>query len=159
MPRGSRDRADVRRWRPIESIRAIAIAIARRDDRLLVVEVLDDDGVLKGWRPPGGGLNFMELAADALRREIREELGCEIRIEGAPAIYENLFIHRGAKGHEIIFAYEICLLDGTIHARDRFAIEEEGGGAHFAEWVDIERFATGRDTLYPPALAERLFPR
>jgi hypothetical protein len=28
--------------------------------------------------------------------------------------------------------------------------------AHFAEWVEIDRFLTGRDRLYPAGLAERL---
>lgn len=30
------------------------------------------------------------------------------------------------------------------------------GSAHFAEWVEIDRFLTGRDTLYPAGLVERL---
>jgi ADP-ribose pyrophosphatase YjhB (NUDIX family) len=144
------------RWRPVEAVRVVAIGIARRDNRLLAVEVLDDDGALKGWRPPGGGVNFMELAADALKREIREELGCDLRIEVAPEVFENLYMHHEAKGHEIVFAYEILLLDRKIHARDRFGIKENEGRAHFAEWVEIDRFLTGRDTLYPAGLADRL---
>jgi ADP-ribose pyrophosphatase YjhB (NUDIX family) len=152
----SGERTGGSRWRPVEAVRAVAIGIARRDDRLLAVEVLDNDGALKGWRPPGGGVNFMELAADTLKREIREELGCDVRIEGAPEVFENLYMHHEAKGHEIVFAYEISLLDGTIHSRDRFVIKENEGSAHFAEWVEIDRFLTGRDTLYPAGLAGRL---
>jgi hypothetical protein len=47
-------------------------------------------------------------------------------------------------------------LGRTIHARDRFVIKESKGSAHFAEWIEIDRFLTGRDTLYPAGLAERL---
>jgi ADP-ribose pyrophosphatase YjhB (NUDIX family) len=157
MPDHPIDPISVSGWRPGKAVRVVAIAIVRQDNRLLAVEVLDDDGALKGWRPPGGGVKFMEFVADALKREIREELGCDIRIEAALDVFENLYMHHDAKGHEIVFAYEVSLLDGTIYARDRFAIKEDNGGTHFAEWVEIDRFATGRDTLYPLALAKRLF--
>jgi ADP-ribose pyrophosphatase YjhB (NUDIX family) len=156
MSHESGERNSGLQWRPIEDIRVVAIAIARRDGHLLAVEVLDDDGTLKGWRPPGGGVKFMELAADALKREIREELGCEIRIEGSPEIYENLYHHHEANGHEIIFAYHISIPEKAIYARNRFTIKEDGGSTHFAEWVEVDRFLTGRDTLYPAGLAERL---
>ncbi|MBV9433776.1 MAG: NUDIX domain-containing protein [Hyphomicrobiales bacterium] len=59
-------------------MRLVAVGIARRDGRLLVVEVLDDDGNRKGWRPPGGGVKFLELTGNALRREMREELACKL---------------------------------------------------------------------------------
>jgi len=45
---------------------------------------------------------------------------------------------------------------GRHHARDRFVLKENEGSAHFAEWVEIDRFLTGRDRLYPAGLAERL---
>jgi ADP-ribose pyrophosphatase YjhB (NUDIX family) len=156
MSYDSRRRTGYPRWRPVEAVRVIAIAIACRDNRLLAVEVLDDAGALKGWRPPGGGVNFMELAADAVKREIREELGCDIHIEAALEVFENLYMHHDAKGHEIVFAFEISLSDRTIYARDRLTIKEDEGSTHFAEWVEIDRFLTGRDTLYPAGLAERL---
>jgi hypothetical protein len=56
----SGERTGGSRWRPVEAVRVVAIGIARRDDRMLAVEVLDDDDALKGWRPPGGGVDFME---------------------------------------------------------------------------------------------------
>lgn len=60
-------------------IRPIAICVFRRAGRLLVGEGYDP---LKGetfHRPVGGGLQFGETSEQAMRREIGEELGVEIR--------------------------------------------------------------------------------
>lgn len=56
------------------------IGLAKRKGRLLVCEVLNDEGILKGWCPLGGGIEFGESAEAALRREIQEELECDVQI-------------------------------------------------------------------------------
>src|SRR5262249_25090925 len=59
-------------------VRRVAICVFRHADRILVARGHD---ALKGqhfMRPLGGRIEFGELAADALRREIREELNAEI---------------------------------------------------------------------------------
>lgn len=67
-------------WRPSKSIRGKAITLAKHNNRLLVCEVLNDDGNHKGWCPLGGGIEFGETAENALKREIHEELECGIHI-------------------------------------------------------------------------------
>jgi hypothetical protein len=47
-------------WRPSQNIRVIAIGLNWRGDRLLAVEVLNDEAKLKGVRPLGGGVEFGE---------------------------------------------------------------------------------------------------
>ena len=42
--------------------------------------VRDDQGNIKGYRPPGGGVEFGETAAEAVQREFTEELGFAIEI-------------------------------------------------------------------------------
>lgn len=54
----------------MSAIRPIAIGIFRRDEEILVGHAHD---VLRGehyCRPPGGGIEFGERAAETLRREI-----------------------------------------------------------------------------------------
>lgn len=143
-------------WRPSNSIEAKAIGLAKHEGRLLVGEVLNDDGSLKGWRPLGGGIEFGETAEDALKREFLEEMGSNIQIIGAPIVCENIFEHHGAKGHEIIFVFPISFEDLKIYTKDRFQIFEHTGSIHWAEWVAIKRFQEGEFILFPPLIAKLL---
>lgn len=143
-------------WRPQNSIRGKVIGLAKHKDRLLVCEVLNDEGVLKGWCPLGGGIEFGEMAEIALKREIQEELGCDIQIVGEPIALENIFEHHGIQGHEIVFVFPVHFDDSQIYTKTRFQIFEAKGSAHWVEWVEIERFKTGKQLLFPPSLQERL---
>jgi ADP-ribose pyrophosphatase YjhB (NUDIX family) len=139
-------------WRPLQHVRVIAIGLALREDRLLVFRVLDDAGALKGVRPPGGGVEFGERAADTLAREFREELATDIALEGPPVVLENLFDHEGARGHEVVFAYPVRLLDATIYGRPLFTIREDNGIDLQVEWMAMEALRTRRIALFPDGL-------
>jgi ADP-ribose pyrophosphatase YjhB (NUDIX family) len=142
-------------WRPRQSIRPIAIAIIWRGSALLLAAVRSDDGAVKGWRPLGGGIEFGERAADALKRELAEELGVAIAEPRLLATFENIYEHHGAKGHEIAFAFETTFLDAAVYGRDKFEYLD-GGVKNFAEWVDIARLITGDQVLFPLGLISQL---
>jgi len=137
-------------WRPRQEIRPVAIGLLRDGDRLLVAEVPNDDGSVKGWRPLGGGIEFGETAEAALRREFREELGAEIEVTGPPTIFENLYDHAGHVGHEIIFAFPIRLVDEAVAAERRFQIRDNDAVV-WVEWIEAGRFQAG-EVLLPVAL-------
>jgi len=143
------------KWRPPPRIRVVAVGIPLRGDQILVFKVWADDGTLKGVRPLGGAVEFTETALVALRREFREELGCDIEIEGSATVLENLFTHEGAPGHEIVFCYPITLLDKTLYERDRWRIDE-GKVTNELEWIDLARLAAGEIALFPVGLIEAL---
>ncbi len=135
----------------------MAIGLARRpDDRLLAMRVLDDSGSLHGVRPPGGGVEFGERTEDALIREFREEFGCEIGVEGAPIVFENLFRFHEAIGHEIIFAYPVRLLDQRLYAHDTLTLTEDNGAVLGVDWVPLADLRSGRIALFPEGLLARL---
>jgi 8-oxo-dGTP pyrophosphatase MutT (NUDIX family) len=141
-------------WRPRQEVRPVAIGLLRDGDRLLVAEVPNDDGSVKGWRPLGGGIEFGETAEAALRREFREELGAEIEVTGPPTIFENLYDHAGHVGHEIIFAFPIRLVDQAVAAERRFQIRDNDAVV-WVEWIETGRFHAG-DILLPAALGTLL---
>jgi ADP-ribose pyrophosphatase YjhB (NUDIX family) len=143
-------------WRPISTIRGKAIGIAKQNNRILVCEVLNDKGVLKGWVPLGGGIEFGETAQHALTREIQEEIGSSIQVIGSPLVFENIFEHHGTKGHEIIFAFPITLDRKEIYTKTRFQISEHRGSTHWVEWIPVERFQREEAILFPSGMLQRL---
>ena len=61
------------------SVRRGAKAKVSVDGSVLLVKEAHDDGT-PFWTLPGGGLEYGESHVDALRRELREELDCEVRV-------------------------------------------------------------------------------
>ncbi len=63
----------------MERLRVVA-AVIRRGDALLVTRRPDRPGHPGQWEFPGGKVEPGEGEPDALRRELREELGCDARV-------------------------------------------------------------------------------
>jgi len=138
-------------WIPSQAVTAKVIGLAWRGEELLVAEVEESDGRVKGLRPLGGSIEFGETREAALAREFAEELGCAISVTGPWHAFENIYRHEGATGHEFIFAANIRLGDEAIYRRDRFAYLEHEGTRCCAIWLDPRRLP--RDVeLYPTGL-------
>ena len=145
-------------WRPPQQIRVKVIGLAWRGDALLAVEVLDERGRIKGVRPPGGSVAFGESREQALDREFREELGCGVTITGPWTVFENLYRHDGALGHEIVFAADIRLHDAALYDRDVIRFSEDDGTACTARWLRPSALPDGA-VLFPDGLAAALAHR
>lgn len=144
------------RWRPAQCIRPIAIGVIRRGAELLVGAVEDDAGRIKGWRPLGGGIEPGERAAEALRRELMEELGLAIAEPRLLAVIENLFEHHGTPGHEIVFVLDTAFRDAQAYQREAFNFSDGAGLACQARWMEIARFRAGEERLFPAELIDQL---
>jgi 8-oxo-dGTP pyrophosphatase MutT (NUDIX family) len=70
---------------------------------VLLVKQIDRDYTFL----PGGHVNFGESAADALKREIFEELGLDSNVGRFVGASEHHFINDGKPGHEINLLFEI----------------------------------------------------
>ena len=141
-------------WRPPSVVRPIAIGIIRRGDDLLLMVVRNDDGAIKGYRPLGGSIEFGERAADALKREFIEELGLSLAEPTLLTVLENLYMHHGTTGHEIVFVFETSLMDASAYDKERFSYED--GVRNDVEWVALARFRAEEVALFPAGLLEQL---
>lgn len=145
------------RWRPRPTIRVLAIGLVWRHNKLLLAEVTDDKGRVKGLRPLGGGVNFGESWRAALQREFQEELGLDIAITGAPTVLENLYMHEGHTGHEVVFAAPVALPEGALPGYAPIEVTEDNGLVFAARWADPAALdLPGGPALYPVGLKSRL---
>ncbi len=67
-------------------------ALIVKEGRILLQRFPDTDPYLKGkWDMPGGRLNIGESPEEGLKREVREEIGAEIKIGAVAAggVYKN----------------------------------------------------------------------
>ncbi|MCK1408670.1 NUDIX hydrolase [Bradyrhizobium sp. 76] len=147
-------------WRPHPHIRVVAIGLHWRDGRLLAAEVRDDAGRIKGVRPLGGEIEFGESWRTALVREFYEELGIDITITGEPSMMENIFLHEGATGHEMMFIAEVAFPGGAFSGQDRITFREYNGEQIIARWFDLADLdIEGGPSLYPAGLKDLLAPK
>ena len=137
-------------------IRPLAICVFRRDDgAILAAPGFDKVKQQRFYRPLGGEIEFGEHAEDAIRREIREELGAEIEDVRLLTVSENIFTFLGAIGHELVWSFEASFVDPKHYEGDVVQCLE-GDAAFEAHWVPLSLFERGEAPLYPDGLLAAL---
>jgi ADP-ribose pyrophosphatase YjhB (NUDIX family) len=89
-------------WRLPGRLHVISLGLTIRDGAVLVSAVARNDGKVIGWRPPGGNVEFDELAEAGLRREFIGEFGATMQEVAQLGIVENLYSHAGDLGHDVV---------------------------------------------------------
>jgi 8-oxo-dGTP pyrophosphatase MutT (NUDIX family) len=110
---------------PSDKIRVIAICVFRHGDKILVYEQFDKSKGTPYYRPLGGGVEFGETTEEALKREIKEEIGEEITDLKLLTVLESLFSVDGKPGHEIVYVYDGRFTDKAAYERDSFTVTED----------------------------------
>jgi ADP-ribose pyrophosphatase YjhB (NUDIX family) len=129
-------------------IRPLALAVVREEDSLLVFEGHDPVKDETFYRPLGGGIEFGELGADAVARELLEELGATVLEARLLGVLENVFTYAGEPGHELALMYEVSLAEPVAHGTRVLDDDAE------AVWIPLATFRDGRAPLYPDGLLE-----
>ena len=137
---------------PTPSIRPKAVCTVRRGAEILVSAARDSVKGETYYGPLGGGIEFGELAAHAVRREMMEELGAGLAGVRLLGVLENIFTYEGRPGHEIVFVFLGRFADATLYQRDELRWTESDGTQWVAGWMPLEHFAPGGPPLYPSGL-------
>ena len=133
---------------PPPYIRTIAIALIRRDDRVLMAEGFDAIKQMSFYRALGGGVEFGESSWIGLVREFQEELSTEIVNPKYLGCLENIFECHGNPGHEVVFVYECEFSDRSLYEPDELVFVE-GDRKSLAKWVKISDLRSGDMWLVP----------
>lgn len=100
------------------------------------------------YRLIGGSVNFGEKTDDSIRREIKEELGCEIENLELIKVLENIFTFNNNQGHDIVFLYKGELSNKALYDQEKIHIVEPHTEFD-AEWVLIDDILMAKAILYP----------
>jgi ADP-ribose pyrophosphatase YjhB (NUDIX family) len=137
------------------AIRPIAICVIRRGLQILVFRAHDRFQDLTYYRPLGGGILFGEGSEDAVRRELREEIGAELESVSLVGVFENTFELEGVPSHEIVFVYEGAFADRDLYTRETFEVTEETETLE-GVWRDLDAFDMATAPLFPTGLLDLL---
>ena len=133
-----------------QRIRPLALALIRRHDEILVERGRDEKKDETFFRPLGGTIEFGERGAEAIRRELHEELESEIEVSALVATIENHFTWEGKVGHEIILVFECTLNDANLYMLDEWDVHEDtptGGVTHQVAWKRVDSFVPRSEAL------------
>jgi ADP-ribose pyrophosphatase YjhB (NUDIX family) len=134
-------------------IRAIAIAVIRDRGRILVWDDHDPSTGRVVSVPVAGGIEFGETGAEAVARELREELGAVARETRFLGLIEDIFEWNGARRHELHLVFDVALEGRSIYEADEIEIVEDDGDRYLARWRALSEFG-GASVLAPTGLRE-----
>jgi ADP-ribose pyrophosphatase YjhB (NUDIX family) len=94
----------------MKNARVRAAAIIIEDGRLLLIAHRKEGQVY--WLLPGGGVDFGESLKEALRRELREELGIDADVGDIAFVCDS--IDPDSRRHIINICFQCCCKRGTL---------------------------------------------
>lgn len=129
-------------------VRSAARALIIEGDQLLVTVLRGSDG--EYWMLPGGGQDYDEPLPETVRRECREEIGCDVIVGDLAVVRDYVQAN-----------HEFARFDRTFHQVDLVFHAQLAPGAQPClnqpddnqiglRWIPLAELATG--PLYPQAL-------
>jgi A/G-specific adenine glycosylase len=113
----------VTKERPTKPHFEVVAAIIQKEDKVLI-DKRPADGLLGGmWEFPGGKIERGEDHPEALKRELKEELGIAVNLENSFGVYKHAYTHFTVT----VYPYFVVIVNGNPKALEADKIE----------WVDI----------------------
>ena len=115
------------------NVRAAGVII--HNNKILVHKNINSDH----YALIGGRVKIGEDSESTVKREIKEELGKEVKIEGYIATVENFFEMKELKYHEIMFIHKVEFVDEEDQKIEYDLKNIEGKDYLRYEWLDIDK--------------------
>lgn len=140
-------------------VRAIAVCVLQYRGAIFVFEAYDRTKRQTFYRPLGGTIEFGEHSSQTVLREFREEINAEIKALEYLGAFENIFIHEGQPGHEIVLVYQGDFADASLYEKEIIWGKEDDGGEFKAVWKPLADFSSSQAPLYPVGLLDLLLEK
>jgi 8-oxo-dGTP pyrophosphatase MutT (NUDIX family) len=98
------------------------------------------------WALPGGRVELQEDSKTSVVREVKEELGIDVKVDRLLWFTENFFDYNQKNYHEIGLYYKVSSLNGEFNFHKEEFFGEEGERLIY-QWVPISNLEKIR--LYP----------
>lgn len=134
-----------------KKIRPVALLVAIRNNKILVIAGHDYHKHENFYRLIGGGIEFGEIGAEALKREVKEEINAEIKNVKYLGLIENVFNYEGKHMHEIVLLYKADFKDKSIYKSDEIKILDSRHPQK-VYWLDKKKVLKSK--FYPEKLRE-----
>lgn len=102
----------------MDAPRLVAVALLTSGDRVLVERRPPDGPLPDQWQFPGGKVEFGEHPWDALRRELREELGLAVGKGTLFGVYSHVYDLEGTRVHYVLVAFRVVTARARVPERD-----------------------------------------
>ena len=110
--------------------RVAAIMIV--DNHVLIHKQVKDEH----WALPGGRVELLEDSQTSIVREVKEELGIDVKVDRLLWFTENFFDYNNKNYHEIGLYYKVSPTDGRFSMQSEAFFGEEGDWLVY-QWVPI----------------------
>jgi 8-oxo-dGTP pyrophosphatase MutT (NUDIX family) len=138
------------------SIKPVAVCIFRKENAILVREGHNPSTNERFFQPLGGSLRFGEYSWEAIRREIRNELGEEIKNLTFIGPAEEVTRGGERQDHEILFLFEGEFENPASYQKPVLVGQTGEGTTYQAVWKPIKDFRRKKVRLYPEGLLDFL---
>lgn len=134
-------------------LRLKVVCLLKVDDRFLFAIRTNSKSQRQFFVPPGGRIELFEYSWVAVEREMREEVGVELRNPKLLGVLENMFEWREQKWHEVIFVY----LDDRVAPIEIPAMGIETNGEAFPlVWKSMSELIQADLPIFPDGLLDLL---